>query len=152
MMIPGSISEEHAHLHEVLERATREDGALGMAARDVMEVLYPHFEKEEAFALPPLGMLTLIKERSEEDIKGVIGLTDKLAEEIPQMMEEHAVIGRALHVLSQMAEEAGRMEYVDFCQDLMHHARMEEEVLYPASIMVGTYLRLLREREGMANP
>ncbi len=152
MMIPGSISEEHAQLHEVLERATREDGALGMAARDVMEVLHPHFVKEETFALPPLGMLTLTGERSEEDIRGVIDLTDKLAGEIPQMVEEHMVIGKALEVLSQRAEEAGRKEYVTFARDLMHHARMEEEVLYPASILVGAYLRLLREREGTANP
>lgn len=36
MKIPGSIFEEHARLHTVLDRATQEDGALGSAAMEVM--------------------------------------------------------------------------------------------------------------------
>lgn len=152
MKIPGSISEEHAHLHEVLERASHEDGALGRAAMTVMELLRPHFEKEEGFALPPLGMLTVIGEASEEDVREIITLTDRLAEELPRMVEEHAEIVNALEVLSQRAAEAGKMEYVAFAQDLKHHARMEEEILYPSSLLVGAYLRSWRKREGSISP
>ncbi len=146
MKVPGSISEEHAQLHEVLERAIDEQGALGSAAREVMNALAPHFEKEEAFALPPLGMLTLTGEEVKEDLLEVISLTDRLAVEMPRMVEEHAVIVKALDVLSQRAAEAGKMDYVSFAQDLKHHARMEGEVLYPASLLVGAYLRLWRGR------
>jgi hypothetical protein len=139
--IPDSLIEEHAHLHEVLERVTREEGALGEAGRAVMEVLHPHFLREEEFALPPLGMLSLSGERPSGDVDETITMTERLGEEIPRMLEEHAIIARAVEVLAERAKEAGREEYVDFAHDLMHHAKLEEEIMYPASLLVGAYLR-----------
>ena len=35
-----------------------------------------------------------------------------------------------------------KMEYVKFADKLILHAQNEEEVLYPASILVGEYLKL----------
>jgi len=33
------------------------------------------------------------------------------------------------------------MEYAEFAEALMLHAKTEEEVLYPASILIGEYVR-----------
>ncbi|HRU12187.1 MAG TPA: hypothetical protein P5189_06490, partial [Methanomassiliicoccales archaeon] len=71
------MNKEHLHLHEVLKRAVKEEGALGEAARALMDVLHPHFEKEQEIALPPLGMLTLSDDVPKGDIEGVIALTDR---------------------------------------------------------------------------
>jgi len=34
------------------------------------------------------------------------------------------------------------MEYVEFAENLKLHAKTEEEVMYPAAILVGEYLKL----------
>lgn len=146
MSIPGSLNEEHAHLMEVLERAMREEGALGEAARAVMEVLRPHFRKEEELALPPLGMLTVTGDKPGDNVDEIIDLVDRFGKELPRMLEEHVMIVEKLEVLSLEAESYGRREYADLARDLVHHARVEEEVIYPASLLVGSYLRLWKAR------
>lgn len=147
MAIPESLIEEHAHLLEVMERAVREEGDLGEAARAVEEVLHPHFLKEQELALPPLGMLTVTGEGPKGNVDEVIALTDRFSQELPRMLEEHVVITERLEVLSLEAQNAGKDEYADFARDLLHHARVEEEIMYPASLLVGSYLRLWKARK-----
>lgn len=40
------------------------------------------------------------------------------------------------------AERAGQAEIVAFAQDLAAHARTEDEVMYPAALLVGQLVRL----------
>ncbi|MBI0583170.1 MAG: hemerythrin domain-containing protein [Methanomassiliicoccus sp.] len=147
MAIPESIRKEHAHLHEVLDKATKEKGGVGEAARAVREVLHPHFLREEEFALPPLGMLSLSGSGPVGDVDGIIAMTERLGQEMPRMLEEHAQIVRSLEVLAARAKEAGKSEYVDFAHDLIHHAKMEEEVMYPTSLLIGAYLRMWKAQK-----
>ena len=142
MAIPESLNEEHAHLMEVMVRAVREEGALGEAARALEEVLHPHFLKEEELALPPLGMLTVTGDEPTGNIDEIIALTERFGKELPRMLEEHVMIAERSEVLSLEAKNAGKDEYADFARDLAHHAQLEEEVMYPASLLVGSYLRL----------
>ena len=51
---PKSIAAEHHELHEVLARASRESGRLGLAAQELEKALAPHFRREEEIATPPL--------------------------------------------------------------------------------------------------
>jgi len=146
MNIPGSLKEEHAHLQDALKRATQEEGAVGEAARGVMEILGPHLEKEEEFALPPLGTLTLSGETPTGDVERTISLTERLGRELSSMLEEHRLIAQRLEVLTAEAERAKKNECVVLARDLLHHARMEEEIVYPASLLIGSYLRLGRSR------
>jgi iron-sulfur cluster repair protein YtfE (RIC family) len=147
MTIPGSLNEEHAHLRKVLDNAVREEGALGEAARAVMEALSPHMEKEERLALPPLGLLTLSGDEPKGDIDSIIELASRFGDELPRMLEEHVIIAEKLEVMSLEAGRAGREEYATFAGDLLHHARVEEEIVYPASLLVGAYLRLWKSRK-----
>jgi len=43
---------------------------------------------------------------------------------------------------SDAAETEGDERYIRFAAELMVHAQLEEEVLYPAAILVGEYLKL----------
>lgn len=52
--IPQPIAAEHEELYARTEAA---GGAVGEAATAVMEALAPHFQKEEEYALPQLGLL-----------------------------------------------------------------------------------------------
>ena len=55
--IPKTLQSEHEALHERLRRATEADGEVGEAAKTLAHLMHPHFVKEDAFALPPLGLL-----------------------------------------------------------------------------------------------
>src|SRR5690606_39847072 len=103
---------------------------------------HPHFVKEEAYALPPLGLLApLAAGRFEPEMAAVLELTDRLEAELPQMLAEHAQIVAALQELIAAATGEKRPEVVRFAEQLMLHAKTEEEVAYPAALLVGREVR-----------
>ena len=102
----------------------------------------PHFKREEEIATPPLGLLPkLARENPTADMRAVLPMTDALERELPQMLREHEVIRLAVTRFRAAAAKAGRDEYVRFSDDLAAHARQEEEILYPAAVLVGRYVR-----------
>ena len=141
--IPKSIKLEHQELHEELEEATLEDGPIGEAAKAVNRVLQPHFEKEEEFALPPLGVLpSLSSGQTLPEISKVLAMSNRLKAELAQMLQEHQEIVAKLKNLVDAAIKEDKLEYVRFAEKLTLHAQTEEEVLYPAAILIGEYLKM----------
>jgi iron-sulfur cluster repair protein YtfE (RIC family) len=145
--IPKSIKFEHDELHEDLEEATMESGSIGDAAKAVQEVLQPHFLKEEEFALPPLGLLSKLSNgQITLEMKDAIAMADRLRAELNQMLSEHREIVARLKTLTEAALKENKLDYVQFAEKLSLHAQTEEEVLYPAAILVGEYLKLQSEK------
>jgi len=143
LCIPKPLKLEHEELHTELIRATRASGRTGEAAIAVAKVIHEHFVKEEEFALPPLGLLpTLARDELAEDAKSVLNMTGRLKSELSEMLEEHKVIVAALKNLIAAAEAEKKPEHARFAEKLMLHAQTEEEVLYPAAILIGEYLKL----------
>lgn len=141
--IPKSLKLEHEELHAELARATRAGGKTGESAKSVANILHPHFVKEEEYALPPLGLLSVLAEgKVVPEMKTVITMTDRLKAEHNQMLEEHKTVVAALKNLINAARGENKMEYVRFAEKLTLHAQNEEEVLYPAAILVGEYMKL----------
>jgi hypothetical protein len=58
-----------------------------------------------------------------------------------RMLDEHKLIVAALRKLMQAATEEKLQGYARFAQKLILHAQMEEEILYPAAVVVGLYLK-----------
>lgn len=145
--VPASITAEHEQLHAELAKAAQLGGATGRAADAVARVLDPHFQKEELFALPALGLL---REVSSGTVTGqmepILPLTEKLKAELPKMLKEHKAIVGELDRLQAAAEAEKRAEVVDFVKRLKQHAQNEEEVLYPAAILVGEMIKARLER------
>lgn len=141
--IPDSINTEHKELHRELESAIGSGGRTGEAAKVVAEYLHAHFEKEEEYALPPLGLLSQIAEgKISDEMKKAIKLSDWLKAELPQMLNEHEAIIDALNELAKAARSENKTAVVEFTEKLKMHARNEEEVMYPAAILVGEFLKL----------
>lgn len=141
--IPRSLKLEHEELHEELARATKVSGSIGETAKNVARLLHPHFVKEEEYAMPPLGLLSLLAEgKTTSEMRNVLAMTDRLKADLPLMLKEHKTIVAALKNLSDAAKKENKVEYVRFAEKLMLHAQNEEEVLYPAAILVGEYLKL----------
>ena len=148
-LIPQSIKLEHEELHTELERATMAGGKVGPAAEEVARLLHKHFEAEEEYAMPPLGYLSVLAGGEPvEDVEAVLTMTRKLTGDLPKMLQEHGQIVSALKVLIRAAEEDDKPEYIRFAEKLMLHAQNEEEVLYPATILVGKYLELTNPPRG----
>lgn len=140
---PEPLRAEHAELHAELEAATKAGGRISKAAKEVSRRLHPHFEREEEFALPPLALLAVLaKGAAEPAMADVLVLTDKLEAELPGMLAEHQEIVTALAELEAAAKAENKQEYARFAEKLIEHARTEEEILYPAAVLIGRYVSL----------
>lgn len=141
--IPQPLRAEHAELHAELADAMRAGGRIREAAEEVGKRLHPHFIREEEIALPPLGLLApLARGDVVPGMADVFALTDRLEAELPGMLAEHQQIMAALGDLVDAANAEKKPKYARFAEKLMSHARTEEEVLYPAALLVGRYLKL----------
>ncbi len=141
--VPSSVETEHREINERLSKLLKAGGDTARAAQVVETLLRPHFVKEEQFALPPLRALSqLASDQVPGDAHELERLADQLARELPGMLAEHEKIHGALRRLQAAAKKEGKPEGVQFAQALSAHAAMEEQVLYPAAVLVGKYLKL----------
>ena len=128
-------------------RLTKEPGQIGAAAREVAALLTPHFAREEQYALPPLGVLVaLAAGQITRDMPAALAVARQLKSLLPRMLEDHIAIVGALQTLADLAREVDRPDVAEFAQKVIVHAQIEEEVLYPAAIVVGEYLATRLER------
>ena len=141
--IPQPLKSEHDELHAELVKATNAGGKIAEAAKAVAALLHPHYIKEEAYALPPLGLLPLLAEgKITPEMDQVLLMTERLKAELPHMLQEHQAIVAALKTLADVAEQEQQTEYARFAEKLMLHAQTGEDVLYPTAILIGEYLKL----------
>ena len=151
--IPIPLQQEHDALHEDLRRATGAGGEVGEAAKALANLMHPHFVKEDQVALPPLGLLArLSRGELEPGMGDVLALTDRLEAELPTMLEEHKAILVALQRLQEVAQRDGHDEVVAFAKQLALHAQTEEQVMYPAAVLVGRYLKQVLRRSSGSGP
>ena len=140
--IPESMQSEHGAIHEELVRATNAPGPVGAAARELAAVLHPHFVREEEIALPPLGLLApLAGGEFTPEMRDVLPLTDALRLELPRMLEEHKAIRAATSRLAEVARAEGNAVVTRLAEQLALHAQSEEELFYPAAVLVGELVR-----------
>lgn len=147
LKIPPSLKHEHGEMRASLDIAGKAAGKSGEAAREVSRLLLPHFKKEEEYALPPLDVLAVLAGGSlPEEPKAIIDKTDRLKLELADMLKEHQAIARALEVLYETATGDQRPELARFARKLLLHAQMEEQIYYPAALVIGDYLKLRTEK------
>jgi iron-sulfur cluster repair protein YtfE (RIC family) len=147
IQIPKSIQSEHEAIHSLLIEATRAPGRVGAAAKVLAEVLHPHFLREEQIALPPLGLLAPLAAHTrlpDDQASEALTMSDSLRRELPRMLEEHKRIRAAVDGLRQAARAEQTVKYEQLADQLSLHAQTEEEVLYPAAILVGDLIRATR--------
>jgi hypothetical protein len=137
-----TIRAEHERIHAALVTAGQAPGRVGHAARELARVLQPHFEREEEIALPPLGLLAaLAAGEFSPEMQSVLPMTDALRDELDRMLREHSGISVATRRLEQVAVDAGRADVERLARELSSHAESEEEVFYPAALLVGEVVR-----------
>ena len=140
--IPQSLQTEHEEIHKALLEATRVPGRVGAAAKELAAVLDPHFERENQIALPPLGFLApLAAGHTPAGLQEALAMSDALRKELARMLEEHKWIRAATEKLRVAAHDEKAPAQVQLAETLAAHAQTEEEILYPAAILVGDIIR-----------
>jgi len=143
IQVPSTLRLEHELLTSELARAMKFQGRTSVAAGAVAQLMHPHFVKEEEYVLPPLGLLPeLARGKVTAEMKPVTTMTNRLKAQLESMLNEHRAIISALKDLADAAEKEGHPEFVDFAERLMEHAQMEEQITYPAAILVGEFIKL----------
>ena len=143
MKIPPSLKHEHGEMRASLDLSAKAAGKSGEAAREVARLLVPHFKKEEEYALPPLDALAVLAGGGiPEHQEAIIAKADRLKHELAEMLREHQAIAKALEHLYETATGDQRPELARFARKLLLHAQMEEQIYYPASLLVGEFLKL----------
>jgi iron-sulfur cluster repair protein YtfE (RIC family) len=141
--VPAFLRIEHEAFRATLKRAMREPGALSAAAAELASLADAHFVREEEFVLPLLVLLpALVRGEALVSANAAARMVQALRDEIDALTDEHHQIGHALRELAQAAG-AEKPDYVAFAEDMILHMRREEQVLYPAAIVAGEYLRTL---------
>lgn len=141
---PASLEEEHKEIHEKLEKIVSSSGDTANMAKQVQSIMQPHFEKEEQLSIPVLGALQpyVNGTLTEETRNQVIKISQQFKQEYPSMLEEHKQIVAALDNLENIAMKDNRQDVISFIAELKSHAMNEEQVTYPATIVVGELLEL----------
>lgn len=144
LVIPEAVRLEHGAIHEALVEATQAPGNVGIAAKELAEILHPHFVREEQIALPPLGLLSSLAANTtvpDSVLTEALAMSDALKAELPHMLEEHTQIRAAVGKLLAVARAEHATKAISLAEELALHAQTEEEVLYPTTILVGDIIR-----------
>ena len=148
--VPGPVKNEYEDLYWKLNRAARTRGEVGQAAMAAFRHLQAHFPKDQEFALPPLHLLpTVARENVNEEIDQIQTMCDKLKRQLPQLLDEGEQIIRELGRMADVAAKEQKAEHHDLAQRLIRFLEEERDVLYPASVLVGEYVRTRIELDGV---
>ena len=142
LQIPQSLKLEHeAVIDELGQLASRGD-AVGVAAGKALAVVKTHFAKEDEFVFPPLGILpTLAKGQIPSDMGAAIAMTERAKAEEHNLWNEHLQITSLMNDMIAAAKSDNEQLIVNFATRVAAHSLNEIEVLVPAAIVIGDYLR-----------
>lgn len=142
-VIPSSIKKEHKSLLEQLHKITLFQDSTGHVALKLYDLIQHHFKEEEDYVLPPLGLLpSLASGKIPAQSKEVRLLTEKLKSQLTHINVEHQLIKAFTGELLLAAAKDQHPEIIEFESELSKHADTEEEVFFPAAILIGEYLNL----------
>lgn len=147
--IPASVSEEYESLYQSLKDAMNVPGNIGLAAKDAFHILQHHYDKDNAYALPPLKYLqSIADEKLTTEVEKISNMTARLKRELPHMRQETENITRALERLAEVALREDKREYHGLARNFIRFMQREDQILYPAAILIGDLIGAKAELEG----
>lgn len=144
--IPSWLRLGHEELNKKLKEFIKLGDKTGEAAKRVEKLLHAHFARQEKYMLPPLGLLQSLAEgKLPEKMRAIVEDSDEVKEELPKRISEHQQIIPALRKLEEIAEKEKHPTVKPFVEVLILYGVMEEEVMFPAAVLVGEFLKLNSE-------
>ncbi|MEM0271550.1 MAG: hemerythrin domain-containing protein [Thermoprotei archaeon] len=154
MVTESVLRKEHAELNRALTTlAARTDG-VGELAKQLLQALRPHQEREEELVLPILEALGDLAIGGVASAEKPAELAGKLSAEYHIMFREHEEILDRVNKLCGEAEKVGDKDAAQFGEHLKVHIALEETVLYPAALVASKYAEKMAmgEIESYGNP
>ncbi|WP_276372232.1 hemerythrin domain-containing protein [Chryseolinea sp. H1M3-3] len=141
--VPSAIKKEHTNLLAQIKEIASYDDSTSIVARNLQEILQHHFDEEEDFVLPTLSLLPLLASGDTyEQHKDILPLIRKFKAQLTHMNAEHQMIKAYMADLKQVGAKENHPEILKFEEELHDHAAIEEEIFFPAAILIGEYLDL----------
>ncbi len=148
--IPGAIKEEYEDLYDRLNAAARVRGEIGRTAMAAFRRMQSHYLKDQEYALPPLKLLpTVAAGNVTGEIDQIQTMCNRLKRQLPALIEENDTIIRELGQLADVATIEEKPEYRDLARQLIRFLEREKHILYPASVLMGEYIRVKTDLDGM---
>jgi hemerythrin len=145
---PKSLDEEHEELMSSIRECSKRKGETGKTVSQLLEVLEPHFEKEQKVVVPLLGSISeLVSGEKIANLNEIASAQAPLLKEYEGMFEEHKTVRELISKAEKAARKEGNEDVVELLKGLAHHARIEEEVLYPSALLAGTLAKCLQPQE-----
>ena len=144
LMVPQSISFEHAAIVERLTKEAAKSGVSAAIAQRALILIKAHFAKEEEFVLPPLGLLDQITagELPTDSVKkAALDMIERAKASKDNLQEDEIQITSIMNELVQAATRADETDLAVFASNVAAHNLGEIEVLEPATLLIGDYLR-----------
>jgi hypothetical protein len=133
---------DHDEMRADLDKALKEKGPVGEAARELARVMLPHMAREEKIAFPPLGLLPqLASSDVDAEMAAVLPMVAEFISGHDTLHAEHQRIGYKLQMLLEAAKREGNVKYTQLAYRGMVHERIEEAVIYPTIYLIGKYIR-----------
>lgn len=146
LKVPKAIVHGHVNLMMELNEVIAIGGSIAEKAKQLRDEMAPHFKKEEEYALPPLGLLLAFSEDNWEiNADEAIKMADNLQLRLEEMKDDHANIASVMNELKLLGEEKNNFIVKMFIKSLTQHIELEDEVLYPATILIGNYLKKISQ-------
>jgi hypothetical protein len=137
---PGSFIREHEHL---LKKANILSEGKDSIAVKLYELLDYHFSEEERYVFPPLRVLPeLAAGKIPEESDAIIEATMEFKSNLAKLLAEHQMITALLNDYRLQSKKQHDTVFSELERDLAQHAKVEEEIYFPAVVVIGDYLRL----------
>lgn len=136
---PNSLLHQHESL---LTKAALLPANGDSSAVNLRELLEYHFSEEEQYVFPVLNILPVLASgKMPEDSVIIAGLVKRFKSNSAKLLAEHQMIMKLMQELR--AKFSGDTSLPELEAALSQHARLEEEILFPAAVVAGDYLEVL---------
>lgn len=140
--IPQSIRLQHDQIVSRLSSYSKHENPVGATASKALAALNAHYTKEEAFVLPPLGLLPRIANGDlSKDMEPAIAMASRTRAAMPELQNEHIQITSLMNDLIEAGTKTHDDELVRLATRVAAQSLNHIEVLMPTTIVIGDYLR-----------
>ncbi len=139
---PKSLQLSHDEACAELVCAATEGGPIEIAAERLAQLCLPHFEREEKFVFPILSLLPeLTRGNLRPEMAEVLPLVSEFMAMQAALDKQHQSIQAAIDALLLACHREKNTKFAEFAFSLRVHERMEDEIIYPAVLLIGNFLR-----------
>ena len=139
MTTDSLLRRDHEEILRTLATAAGKNDGAGRSAKEVLETLRPHLEKEEELVMPVLDALGDLAIGGVASAEKPAEIAGRPSAEYHMMFREHEEILDKVNTLYNEAKKSGDDETSELAERLKAHIELEEAVLYPAAMVAAKY-------------